>query len=171
MPDHCKFGTFPSSRKALLDISGVARGQFSQICHVYVKRVCFLQLLDAEFYMHKLDEQVNGVAQFFHILTEPFFLYKDWPWANICCQSFFFLLLLSKAPWYIVVDSSCRFSWLCCVGHWLSTAWWAVPHGRPGSEPSKSLGRRSRAQTTTGPWGQPAYWVLHLFYVLLREVW
>ena len=75
-----------------------------------------------------------------HLTLIFFFLsFKDWPWANISYQSSFFLLLplLPKAPWYIVVYSSCELLWLCYLGHHLSTAWWAVPCPCPGSEPAK----------------------------------
>ena len=58
-------------------------------------------------------------------LSESKFLKKYWHLANISCQSsFFFLLLLHKAPQYIVVYSSCECLWLCYVGHHLSMAGW-----------------------------------------------
>ena len=71
-------------------------------------------------------------------LLLPFFL-KTGTWASIYSLSsfFFLLLLLPKAPQYIVVYSSCRSFWLCCVGCYLSMAWWAVPCRHPGSEPAK----------------------------------
>ena len=64
-------------------------------------------------------------------------------WANICCQSSFFrLLLLPKVPQYIVVYSSCECLWLCYVGRHLSVAWRAVPRIRT----SETLGRWSWAR-------------------------
>ena len=41
-----------------------------------------------------------------------FFFLKIGTWANICCQSSSFLLLL-KAPQYIIVYSNCECLWLC----------------------------------------------------------
>ena len=63
------------------------------------------------------------VASFSLLPTfSSFFFSKIGTSANICCQSFFFLPLLPKAPQYKVVYSTCRSFWLCYVGLHLSMA-------------------------------------------------
>ena len=70
--------------------------------------------------------------------------------------SLFFSLLLPKALRYIVVYSSCRSFWLCCVGCCLSMAWWAVLGLRPGSEPAKAQATKEKCvNSTSQPRGQP----------------
>ena len=57
------------------------------------------------------------------------FFFQDWPWANICCQSVFLLLLLPKAPntWLCILvtgPSSCAMTStdlrkpVCALGAW-----------------------------------------------------
>ena len=76
-------------------------------------------------------------SNFFQNSALYFFL-KIGTWVNICCQSScFLLLLLPKAPQYIVVRSSCECLWLCYVGRLLSMAWWTLLGPHPGSEPGK----------------------------------
>ena len=71
-------------------------------------------------------------------------------------STFFFLLLLSKGPKYIVVYASCRSFWVCYMGYRLSMAWWVVPCPSPGSELAKSRAAEAQpANLTTWPWGQP----------------
>ena len=83
------------------------------------------------------------------------FFLKIGAWANICWQSFFLLLLL-KAPQYIVVYSRCRSFWLGSVHRHLSMAWWAVLGPRPGFEPAKpQAAEAEHVKLTTRPWGQP----------------
>ena len=93
-----------------------------------------------------------------------FFHLKIGTWADICCQSFFFLLLplfLSKAPQYIVVYCSCGPA--CCA------MWDAASTGpdevvlHPGSELAKPwAAKEEQANLTTWPWGWPQYmYVIH----------
>ena len=91
-----------------------------------------------------------------NVCSVLFFL-KIGTWANICCQSsFFLLLLLPKAPQYIAVYSSCRSFWLCYVGRSLSMAWWVVPCLCPGSERAKPWATEAEHMNlTTQPWGRP----------------
>ena len=88
-------------------------------------------------------------------MLEIFFcFFKDWLWANICCQSFF-VFLPPDAPQYIVVYSSCGSFWLCYMGHHLSTAWWAMPHPHPGSKLAKPWAAKAESENlTSGPGGQ-----------------
>ena len=90
-----------------------------------------------------------------------FFFFKIGTWANICCQSFFLSLLLPKAPQYIVVYSSCRSFWLCCVGHHLRLAWWAIQRLCPGSKLVKPQAAEAEcANLTTQPRGWPLqFWI------------
>ena len=81
------------------------------------------------------------------------FLYPSLSWEF----SFsFFLLLLPKAPQYLVASSSCECLQLCFVGRRLSVAWWVVPCLHPGSEPAKPWAAKvERANLSTQPRGQP----------------
>ena len=76
----------------------------------------------------------------------------------------FFFLFFSfsspQSPQSIVVYSSCRSFWLCCMGRCLSMAWWAVPCLLPGSEwaklwaaevEPKNLNAQSRSQPLLFP--------------------
>ena len=57
------------------------------------------------------------------------------------------------------------------MGHRLSTAWWAVPCPRPGSEPAKPWATQAeRVNLTTWPWGQPLICSLELKYFLYEPV-
>ena len=78
---------------------------------------------------------LKGYHHFVSTSQLNFFFLKIGTWANHCCQSSFFLLLLllPKAPQYIVAYSSCDCLWLCYVGRCLRIAWSAVPCPRPGS--------------------------------------
>ena len=71
------------------------------------------------------------------------------------------LLLLCTGPQYIVVYSSSRSSWLCCVGRRLSMAQWAVLGPHPGSEPAKPWAAESELQNlVTQPRGPPQHLLL-----------
>ena len=84
-----------------------------------------------------------------------FFFPKNWPWANIFCQSIFFFLLLPKAPQYIVTYSGCECLWSSYVGRHLSMAWWVVCRFAPRIWTNETLGCQSRGHelnhSATGP--------------------
>ena len=85
-------------------------------------------------------------------------------WCSLKHFFFFFLLLvlLPKTPQYIVVYSSCRSFWLCCVGRCLSMAWWAMPCSCSGSELAKPRATEAECTNlTTQPRGPPQM-VFHL---------
>ena len=78
--------------------------------------------------------------------------------------SFFLLLILPKAPQYIVVYSGCRFFWLCYVGCCLSMAWWVVPCPYLGSEPAKPWAAETEC---TNPTSWPRGWPLIFIFIPL----
>ena len=87
-----------------------------------------------------------------------FFFLKIGPELTSVANLLFVLLLLPKAPRYIVIYSSCRSFWLCYVGHCLSMAWRAVPCPHPWSELVKPWATKAKhAHLTTRPWGWPRY--------------
>ena len=91
-----------------------------------------------------------------------FFLKIGTP-ANICCQSCFFSFFYfsPKPPQYILVHSSCKYLWLCYVGHCLSTAWWVVQCPWPGSKTAKPWTAKAECENlTTWPRGWPQWALL-----------
>ena len=74
----------------------------------------------------------------------------------------FFLLILPKAPQYIIVYSSCECLWLCYMGHHLSVAWWAVLGPRPGSKQVKPWATKTECELNHLATGQaPLLLLLH----------
>ena len=86
---------------------------------------------------------------------------------SVANHFFFLLLLLPKAHQYVVVYSSCRSFWLCCVGRCLSMAWWAVLCPCPGSEPARPQAAKvEHTNLTTRPRGWPRDSVLWSFFFI-----
>ena len=96
---------------------------------------------------HKIHAKLFGMNNLLIYFNVILFL-KIVTWANICCQSFFFFFF-PEAPQYIVVYSSCRSLWLCCVGCHLSMAWWVVLGPRLGSEPAKPWATKAEHRNLT----------------------
>ena len=79
-------------------------------------------------------------------------------WANICCQSSFFLLLLlvPTAPQYIVVYSGCECFWLCLCGMAPQRGLMSITVSTSRIQTGDTLGRwNGTANSTTWPWGRP----------------
>ena len=73
----------------------------------------------------KLEQAEPLGDRFQFTLKAPFFLFfflKIGPELTSVANLFFFFILLSKGPQYIVVYSSCRSFWLCYMGRCLSVA-------------------------------------------------